>query len=74
MSPPRRQQGRPPDLIAATPKEGEKVPVHIGLDPTRRRVAIRLGRELAYLTPEQVSILRRMLANRQSEAMWRTEW
>lgn len=50
------------------------MPMQVGLDPTRRKVAIRLGRELAYLTPEQVSMLRRALANRQSEALWRTEW
>lgn len=68
------QQRRTPDLITAITKEGERVSVQVGLDPTRRLVAIRLGGELAYFTPEQVSILRRALANRQSEALWQTEW
>lgn len=50
------------------------MPVQVGLDPTRRKVAIRFGGEIGYLTPTQVSDLRRALANRQAEAMWRTEW
>lgn len=68
------QQRRTPDQITAVTKEGKEVPVQVGLDPTRRKVAIRFGSELGYLTPEQVSDLRRALANRQSEAMWRSEW
>jgi hypothetical protein len=74
MPPPKRRAERPPDLIATTPKEGTQVPVHVGLDPSRRRIAIQLGSELAYLTPQQVSILRQLLASRQSEALWRAEW
>lgn len=70
--PPERR--RTPDQLTAITKEGKPVPVQVGLDPSRRRVAIRFGSEIGYLTPAQVSELRRALANRQSEALWRSEW
>lgn len=64
---------REPELLTATTTEGRRVPVQVGLDRTRRMIAVRFGGELAYLTPHQVTLLRQALADKQSQAIWNTD-